>query len=68
MSSAEFVPVTKKEFFDYVNPRDICLESQEKETLWYPRSEGWRHPIGKSAGYTIPMDENFYMLRKDLVK
>ena len=42
------ITVTKKEFYDFVNPRDIVLESHEKVTTWKTRGGLL---IGESSGY-----------------
>lgn len=42
-----FIEVTKKQFFDFIGPRDICVSSHKDFSLWETRS---RSIIGK----TIP--------------
>lgn len=62
---SDFVRVSKKTFYDYVNPRDIVVKSFERETLWKTRSGDL---IGRSEGYSLTEpEEKFYELRQDLL-
>ncbi len=55
------IKVTKKQFYEYVNPRDICLDCKENVTNWTTRSG---YLVGTSGGYLTP-EINEYALTEE---
>ncbi|MBL7664988.1 MAG: hypothetical protein JNM93_07625 [Bacteriovoracaceae bacterium] len=53
------VEVTKEQFYQYVNPRDICLHSEKEITYWKTRNGLM---IGQTDGFNRTDEKKFYML------
>lgn len=53
------IEVTKEQFYQYVNLRDICVHSEKEITYWKTRSGLM---IGQTDGYNRTDEKKFYRL------